>query len=233
MTFNPELGPPGDRADWAERGSSLLKVWAVILLFVAVLGGIYFGVCTPTEAGAVGAVGALAFAVWRRIMSWSDFWAALLDAGRTTAQLFAVTFGALTMGNFITISGLPNQLLEWIDGLGLPPVGVIVVIILIYFALGCVFEGIGMVLITVPIFAPLVTGLGYDPIWFGIVVVVVTEISLITPPIGMNVFVLSAVTKIGLPTVFRGVMPFWAGDLVRISLIVLFPAIALYLPSLM
>ena len=233
VAVNPSLGPKGERAGWPERFRSLGRVWGVLALFVGVLGGIYFGVCTPTEAGGIGAVGALAFALWRRMMSWSDFWGALVDSGRTTAQLFTVTFGALIMSNFVEIAGVPNGLLAWIESLGLPPAGVIVMIIVIYLLLGCVFEGIGMVLITVPIFAPLVVALGYDIIWFGVLVVVVTEISLITPPIGMNAFVLAAVTRIKLSTVFRGVMPFWGGDLVRVTLIVLFPAIALYLPSLM
>ena len=189
ITVRPGLGPRGPWTPWRDRVRALKGVWGIIALFVLVLGGIYLGVFTPTEAGGIGAVGAMAFAISRRKMGWRGFFSALVEAGQTTTMVFSVAFGAVILSNFMNISGLPNQIVDWVNSLEVAPITVIVVICLIYVALGCVFEGIGMILLTVPIFFPVVQSLGFDLIWFGIVVIMVTEISLITPPIGMNVFV--------------------------------------------
>jgi tripartite ATP-independent transporter DctM subunit len=233
-TIKKDWGPPGDRTPWLGRFKALGKVWGIVLLFLIILGGIYGGVFTPSEAGGIGAVGALAFAIGRKKMSWSDFYKSLVEAGKTTVFVFTVAYGAIIFSNFINIAGMPDDILDFVNDLNVPPMGVIFAIMVIYIILGAVFEGIGMILLTVPIFFPVVQSLGFDLIWFGIVVIMVTEISLITPPVGMNVFVLkSMLPDVSLWTIFAGIGPFFAADLVRLALVVLFPQIALWLPSLM
>ena len=234
ITFRPSLGPRGPWTPWKERFFALKGVWGMIVLFLLVLGGIYLGVFTPTEAGGIGAVGAVAFAVSRRKMGWRGFCGALIEAGQTTAMVFSVAFGAIILSNFMNISGMPNQIVDWVNSLEIAPITVVLVICLIYVLLGCVFEGIGMILLTVPIFFPVVQSLGFDLIWFGIVVIMVTEISLITPPIGMNVFVLKTIMpEMSLWGIFAGISPFFVADIVRLLLIVFIPGLTLYLPSLM
>jgi C4-dicarboxylate transporter DctM subunit len=158
----------------------------------------------------------------------------LRDTAATSAKLFIVLFGALIFSNFVNRAGLPDALIKIVDSFDASPMGVIFIILLIYLLLGCVFESLSMILLTVPIFAPVVEGLGFDLIWFGILVVVVTEISLITPPIGLNVFVLKGVLKdVAIKTIFKGVTPFWIADIFRLTLLALVPAISLFLPSMM
>ena len=227
-------GPPGTKTAWPDRFRALTKIWGLLVLFLLVLGGIYFGIFTPTEAGGIGAVGALLFALARRRLNWRSFVASLAEAGRTTAMVFSVAFGAMIFNQFVNISGLPGAVVTEVQSLGLSPTEVILVICLVYIALGCVVEGIGMILLTVPIFFPMIDALGIDPIWFGIVVIMVTEISLITPPIGLNVFVMkSMLPEVPLGTIYRGIMPFFGGDLVRLGLVIAFPAIATFLPEVM
>ena len=234
ITFRPSLGPRGPWTPWKDRFLALKGVWGMIVLFALVLGGIYLGVFTPTEAGGIGAVGAVAFAVSRKKMGWRGFCSALIEAGQTTAMVFSVAFGAIILSNFMNISGMPNQIVDWVNSLEIAPITVVLVICLIYIALGCVFEGIGMILLTVPIFFPVVQSLGFDLIWFGIVVIMVTEISLITPPIGMNVFVLKTIMpEMSLWGIFAGISPFFVADIFRLLLIVFIPGLTLYLPSLM
>ncbi len=229
----PELGPPAERMAWAGRLAALKDIWGVIILFVVVIGGIYAGIFTPTEAAGIGAFGGFLFALGRRTLTWRVLFEILAETATTTAMLFVVLIGALVFANFVNDTQMPQELAKAITGLNVPPLAVILVILLIYLALGCVFESLSMLLLTVPVFVPLVQGLNFDLIWFGIVVVVVTEISLITPPIGMNVFVLRGVLpEVSTGTIFRGVTPFWCADIVRLALIVLIPPIALFLPSL-
>ena len=210
---------------------ALRDVWATLGLFMQI-GGIYVGAFTPTEAAGMGAAGAIAIAFFRGALTWKVVMEVARETTLTTAKLFLVVFGAMIFSNFVNRAGLPDALLNIAQGFDFPPLGVIFMIILIY--LGCVFEFLSMILLTVPIFAPLVQGLGYDLIWFGILVVVATEISLITPPIGMNVFVLKGVLKdVSVKTIFKGVTPFWMADILRILLIALVPGIALILPSMM
>jgi tripartite ATP-independent transporter DctM subunit len=229
-----DWGPPGERTPWMGRFKALGKVWGIVLLFLIILGGIYGGIFTPSEAGGIGAVGALAFAIGRKKMSWVEFYNSLVEAGKTTVFVFTVAYGAIIFSNFINIAGMPDDILDFVNNLNVPPMGVIFAILVIYVLLGAVFEGIGMILLTVPIFFPVVQSLGFDLIWFGIVVIMVTEISLITPPVGMNVFVLkSMLPDVSLWTIFAGIGPFFVADLVRLALVVLFPPIALWLPSVM
>lgn len=231
---NPALGPPGERVAWHARWRALSKVWAVLALFLLVLGGLYFGAFGATEAAGIGATGAFLFALSRRTMSIRDFVDVLVESGLTTAMLFLILFGALIFANLMNIARVPNQLADFVTGLEVSAIAVIIVIMLIYIALGCVLESISMMLLTVPIFFTVVSQLGVDPIWFGIIVVVVIEISLITPPVGLNVFVLNAVLpEVRLGTIYRGVIPFVVADVVRLATLIAIPAIALWLPGLM
>jgi len=231
---NPGLGPPGTRSSAAERWHSLSRIWAVVALFVFIIGGIYVGIFTPTEAAGVGASASFVYALWRRSLSWRGLLGVLLDSAKTTATIFFLLIGAFVYSNFIDIAGVPKELARWISDTTLAPVAVIAIVIAVYIVLGCILDSMSMMFLTVPLFFPIVAGLGYDLVWFGIIVVTVIEISLITPPVGLNVFVLHHVQPdISTPTIFRGVMPFVAADIVRVSLLVLFPSIALILPRLM
>ncbi|KEA63638.1 TRAP dicarboxylate transporter, DctM subunit, unknown substrate 3 [Marinobacterium lacunae] len=231
---SPEQGPAGDKMAWPERLQALKGVWGVLLLFTIVMGGIYLGVFTPTEAAGIGAGGAFIIALARRRLSVATLFDTLTDTARTSAMLFGVVIGALIFSDFINRAGLPDALLSLVTSLEVTPIVVILVILAIYIVLGMVFESLSMMLLTVPVFYPLVSSLGFDLVWFGIVVVVVTEISLITPPVGMNVFVLSAVLRdVKTGTIFKGVTPFWCADIVRLALIVFVAQISLFLPDLL
>ena len=222
------------KADWHERWQSLIGVSHTMLLFLLVIGGIYAGWFTPTQAAAIGAFGAMLLALWNRRLSWAGLREVLLDSARTSCMLFAIIIAALIFSNFVNRAGLPNALLGFITQAGLSPTMVILLIIAIYFVLGCMLESLSMLLLTVPLFFPIVAGLGFDLVWFGILVVVAIEISLITPPVGMNVFVLQGVLPdIRAGTIFRGIVPFLLADLLRIVLIALIPALSLWLPTLL
>ncbi|MEL6965489.1 MAG: TRAP transporter large permease subunit, partial [Pseudomonadota bacterium] len=239
----PDAGPAGGRKSWRERGSALAQVWAIIFLFVAILGGIYLGVYTVTEAAGIGAGGALLIAVFRGQLTIRSLAEALVETVKTTAMLFSVLIGAQIFQRFVVRAGMPEDLLAFVTGFDVSPLAVIFLILLVYIVLGCVFESLSMLLLTVPVFAPLVAQLGLFPdytgaqaaevslIWFGIIVVVVTEISLITPPVGLNVFVLKGVLgDVATSTIFKGVTPFWIADLIRLLLLVLAPTLVLLLP---
>ncbi|AOY86833.1 C4-dicarboxylate ABC transporter permease [Marinobacter salinus] len=231
---DPAAGPAGGKADWSERLRALKGVWGVLLLFTVVMGGIYLGIFTPTEAAGIGAGGAFVIALARRSLTLPTLFETLADTARTSAMLFAVVIGALIFSDFINRAGLPDMLLGFVTALDVAPIVVILAILAIYIVLGMVFESLSMILLTVPVFYPLVESMGFDLVWFGIVVVVVTEISLITPPVGMNVFVLSAVLRdVKTGTIFKGVTPFWCADIVRLALIVFIAQIALFLPEML
>lgn len=230
---NPKLGPPAERQGWRQRMDTLSRVWGVLTLFVLVMGGIYGGFFTPTEAAGIGAFGALIIAWFRGTLSWRIIVKVLAESARTTAMLYLVLLGALLFASFINRAGLPSALIDLASGSNLSPNMVILIILVIYFVLGCVFESLSMLLLTVPIFFPLVADLGFDLVWFGIIVVVATEISLITPPIGLNVFVLrSVLPEVSTGTIFRGVTPFWCADIVRLAILVGVPWFSLFLPRL-
>ncbi|MGB3245874.1 MAG: TRAP transporter large permease [Sulfitobacter sp.] len=230
--IRPQDGPAGERQNWRQRLTALRSVWGVLLLFALVMGGIYGGVFSPTEAAGIGAIGAFLFALARGALTWRVLLEILEESVQTTAMLFTVLIGAILFANFINYTDFPQALLAFAQQFSGTPWLVILAILVIYVALGCVFESLSMILLTVPIFFPLVVELGYDPIWFGIVVVVVTEISLITPPVGLNVFVLRGVLPdVTTGTIFKGVTPFWVADIFRLALIVMVPVISLWLPS--
>ncbi len=243
---DPSAGPAAEKSSWAERGQAFMRVWGIVLLFVAILGGIYLGIYTTTEAAGIGAGGALLIALFRRTLTWAGLFEALKGTIRTTATLFAVLIGAQIFQRFIVRAGMPEDLLAFVTSWDVSPLSVIFLILLVYIVLGCVFESLSMLLLTVPVFAPLVADLGIidggsadatkelSLIWFGIIVVVVTEISLITPPVGLNVFVLRGVLgDVSTGTIFRGVTPFWIADILRLALLVLVPWLALVIPMSM
>lgn len=232
--LNPAIGPRGEKKSWGERWRALGKVWGIIALFVLVLGGIYFGIFTPTEAAGIGAAGAFLFALGRRKLGWKRLTESLIEAGRTTGMIFVVAFGALIFSQFVSLAGLSDALVTMIQSLDVSPFGVILVMCIILVLLGCVFDSLAMLLLTVPIFTPILEPLGVDLIWFGIVMIIVVEMGLITPPIGMNVFVVkSALLDVDLWAIYRGVWPFIFATIVCLALIMLIPDIALLLPQFM
>ena len=231
---HPTWGPPGPRSTWRERLAALKDVWAVAALFVFVMGGIYGGFFTATEGAGMGAMGALVFAVARGALTSRTLYAALLESARTTAMLFMILIGALMFAEFVNITTMPADLEALVSRLGLSPLMVVSAICAIYVVLGTAMEELSMVLLTMPVFFPVIVHLGLDPVWFGIIIVCVVEIGLISPPVGMNMFVLkSLLPHVPTGTVFRGVMPFMWADVVRLAILVAFPIISLWLPSLM
>lgn len=232
--INPAAGPVGERTSWRGRISSLRNVGIVIALFVFIIGGIYLGMFTATEAGGIGATASFFISLWRRKLTFAILKDIVAETTQTTAMIFIVLIGALIFSSFINLSGVPNELTTRMQNLGLGPYGVLLLILLAYLILGCIFDSMAMILLTVPIFFPIVTSFGFHPIWFGIIVVVVVEIAMITPPVGMNVFVLRATLQdVPTRTIFKGITPFVIADVVRLTLLVLFPAIILILPSMM
>lgn len=230
--IDPMAGPPGERTSWRERLNVLRRVWGVATLFIVVIGGIYLGVFTSTEAAGIGAGFAGAFAIIRGKMGLRECFEVLIDTTRMTAMLFIVVIGALIFSHFINIGGLLQALEAWVKLMNLGPVEVLLGVLLVYIILGLVLESMSMMLLTVPIFFPLMMSYGYDPIWFGIIVVVVTEISLITPPVGMNIFVLRAtLPDVPTQTIVRGVTPFVIADILRLALLASVPIITLFLPN--
>jgi tripartite ATP-independent transporter DctM subunit len=233
-TLKPQLGPPGERTGWPQRWRSLLGVWGVLLLFALVMGGIYFGIFTPTEAAGIGAGGGFVFALARGRLNRRALIDVLVETARTSTMMFMVLIGALLFSNFINVAGLPAQLSAFLSSLEFSPMAILACILAIYLILGCVLESLSMMLLTLPIFFPIVQSLGFDPIWFGIILVIVIEISLITPPIGLNVFVIKAtLPDIATADIFKGVTLFILADILRLALLVSLPSLTLFLPSLM
>ncbi len=231
---NPALGPPGERASWAERRMALKRIWGVLLLFAIVMGGMYGGFFTPTEAAGVGAAGGFIFTLARGRLDLVVLREVLVESSRTTAMLFTIVIGAAIFASFLNFTSLPRDLVGLVERFSVNPIMVVVAICLVYVALGTAMESLSMMLLTVPIFFPLIVHLGFDPIWFGILVVCVIEISLITPPVGMNIFVLSSVLPdVRTPTIWRGVLPFVAADIVRMFVLIAFPIVTLFLPRLL
>jgi C4-dicarboxylate transporter, DctM subunit len=230
----PGFLPAGPPASWHERLKALRDVWSPLLLFVFVIGGLYGGFFIPTEAGAVGAVGAFLIGILRGKLTKDGILQSLLQATRTAAAVFTVLIGALCFGYFLTITQTPQNVTSFLTGLGIGPYGVLALILLMYLVLGCLMDAMAMVILTVPIVFPVVTALGFDPIWFGIVIVMTVELGLIHPPVGMNVFVIKSVIKdVNMSTIFVGVLPFVVTDLIRLVILILFPLLATWLPQRM
>ncbi len=226
--------PEGHRADWREKIESLKGIWATLVLFCFVIGGLYGGLFTPTEAGATGAAGAFVIGLLRRRLSLSAIRSALIDTTRVTAAIFTILIGALLFGYFLALTQTPQAITSFLANLGVGSYGVLILILLMYLCLGCVMDSMAMIVLTLPIVFPIILNLGFDPIWFGIVLVVVVELGIITPPIGINLFVIKSVmSDVPLNDIYRGVTPFIVTDILRLALLVAFPAISLFLPSLM
>ena len=230
--LHPESGPAGEKSTWKQKLNATLKTWAITALFATVIGGIYFGVFTPTEAAGVGAFGALFIAFSRKRLNREMMKETLLETGQTSAMIFTILIGAITLNNLVIFSGLANALADFVSGLDMSPATVMLIILLMYLIMGCFLDALAMILLTVPIFYPIVLDLGYDAIWFGIIVVMVVELGLITPPIGMNVFVIKGMAQsVPLVSIYKGVLPFVIGQVVLIIAVFLIPEIALWLPE--
>ena len=233
-TLRPDYLPSVPRSSWAERIDSLKDVWSPLLLFVFVIGGLYGGLFTPTEAGGMGASGAFIIGLLRGKLDRKGIRDSLLQATRTAAAVFTVLIGALLFGYFLTITGVPQKVTEFLTSLGLGRYGVLALIMLMYLVLGCLMDAMAMIILTVPIIFPVVTELGFDPIWFGVIIVMTVELGLIHPPVGMNVFVIKSVVKdVTFASIFKGVIPFIVADMIRLVILIAFPIIALWLPSRM
>jgi C4-dicarboxylate transporter DctM subunit len=231
---NPALGPRGTRVGWAERFRLLGRVWGVVLIFVIIIGGIYGGFFTPTEAAGIGVTAAAAFALARGKLSLRDLKECLIETGITTGMIFVIAFGAVIFANFVNLAGFTGTISDWLLSLDISPMGIVIAICVIYLIMGCVFDSLSMLILTIPIFAAILKPLGVDMIWFGVIAVITVEMGLITPPVGINVFVVKAtIGDISLATAFRGVWPFVAAMLIGLILILAFPQIATFLPGLM
>ena len=233
-SIDPEHAPPGERSSWPQRWSALRGIWGVLLLVIVVLGGIYGGVFTATEGAGIGASGAFLFALARGALGWRSLLDVLVESARTTAMLFALLIAATIFANFVNFTSMPGELKEIITHLGLSPVMVVAAMMAIYVLLGTVMEELTMVLLTIPLFFPIVMALGFDPVWFGVLIVMVIQIGLVSPPVGMNLFVLNALLpRVGLGTIFKGVWPFVLVQIVMLAILVAFPVLSLWLPSFM
>lgn len=232
---DPSVGPPtGTAVSIQEKLVSLKGIVETLILFIVVIGGLYTGLFTPTEAGSLGAAGAALVALARRSLTWKQFLAALSDTVSTTAMLILLMTGGFVLSRFVALSGVAQELASFIAGLPLSPIAIIGIIILTYLLLGCVLDVLTMIVVTVPIFFPLTLTLGFDPIWFGVLIVVIMEIAAITPPIGLGVWLVSGMLpQIPMQTIFKGVLIFLSADLAIVTLLVAFPQLALFLPSTM
>ena len=222
------------RTPWSEKLAALKDIWATLLLFAFVIGGLYGGLFTATEAAGAGAGGAFLIGLARGKLSGPDILRSLLETTRTTAAVFTILIGALLFGYFLTITQTPQKVTEFLTGLGIGPYGVLALIMLMYLVLGCLMDALAMIILTVPIIFPVITELGFDPIWFGVIIVMTVELGLIHPPVGMNIFVIKSVIEdVKISTIFYGVMPFIITDILRLIILIAFPIIALWLPSRM
>ena len=232
--IDPKLGPPAARTAMPDRFKALGSVWGTALLFLVVIGGLYVGWFSPTEAASIGCCGAFVLGLVNRKTPRQLLGTSLIDTVKTTAMIFTVLIGAILFNNFLILASVPNLVSDWISGLPLGKTAILLVIVLMYFVLGCLLDSLAMILLTIPIVFPIVKALGYDPVWFGIIIVMVVELGLITPPIGMNVFVIKGMAKdVPLETIFRGVTPFIIAQIILIFVLIAFPDIALWLPSTM
>ncbi len=231
--LNPRLAPAGDHVGWGERVRAVLRVWQVALLFVVVIGGIYVGWFSPTEAAAIGAFGAFALALAKGAMNLKVFKACLSETASTSGMIFMILIGTELFNYFIETTTLPQLLVHYVTDLGWPPLAMVLMIVVFYVILGCFMDALSMILLTLPFVYPLALSLGLDPIWFGVLIISVVEIGLITPPVGMNLFVIIATSPgLSIGTISRGVLPFLAADATRVALIIAFPALSLWLPSM-
>ena len=232
--LRPNIAPLAPRASWKERIKSLTGVIETFMLFAVVMVGLFAGIFTPTEAAAVGAFGTIMIALAGRNLPWKEFIQALKETTRISCMIMVIVAGATVFGHFLAVTTIPMKIGSWVLTLPLPPPLIIGCIIMIYLVLGCLMDSLAMIMLTIPIFFPVVTSLGYDPIWFGVIIVVVTEMGVLTPPVGINVYVVSGVARdVPLHVIFKGAMKLLIAQIILTLLLIIFPQIALILPSLM
>jgi C4-dicarboxylate transporter DctM subunit len=232
--LRPELGPPSvSRFSWIEKFKALKGVWGMLLLFFLIIGSLYLGVCSPSEAGALGAFGALVIALARGRLPMHDLIDALKSTAKLTSMILTITIGAMIFNFFITVSGFSGLFADWITALPVSRYVILGFVLFIYVPLGMVMDALAIILLTLPVVFPVLIKLGFDPIWFGVIIVVMTELAIVTPPVGINVYVTSGVTKIPLEVCFQGIIPFAIVMMIVVILLVLFPEIALFLPTRM
>jgi TRAP-type C4-dicarboxylate transport system permease large subunit len=234
----PDQGPPGEKFTWTEKLRSLTGLVDTLSVFGLVMGGLFFGFFTPTEAAAVGAFGVLAVSLIRRQLTWDGFVKSLYETLRTSCMVLLLIAGAVVFGKFLAITRIPFNLASWIGAFDLPPYAIMGMIVLVYFFGGCFMDALAFVMLTIPIFFPIVIELGYDPIWFGVIIVMVTEMGVITPPVGINVYVVygvadSVIGGVPLEAIFKGILPFLLAVIVGLIILIMFPQIILLLPNLM
>ncbi len=231
---DPTAGPAGERSTWPERWQALADIWGVVLLVIVVLGGIYGGVFTATEGAGIGASGAFFFALLRGALTLKVLFEVLVESARTTAMLFTILIAAMLFSSFVNFTTMPGDLKDWILQLGLSPLMVVGAMMVIYVILGTIMEELSMVLLTIPVFFPIVTGLGFDPVWFGVLIVLVVQIGLISPPVGMNLFVLNALLPgVSLAQIFRGVWLFVLMLVLALVVVLEVQPLSMWLPSFM
>jgi C4-dicarboxylate transporter DctM subunit len=230
---NPSLAPAGAPTSWMEKLAGLTGVLEMLALFALVIGGLFLGWFSPTQAGAAGAAGALLIGLARRQLSWQGFLFAVKDALRITCMVMVIVTGAILFGHFMAVAKIPLVLSEWVGGLPLPPAAIMGLIVLMYLLGGCFMDALALITLTVPIIYPVILILGFDPIWFGVIIVLVTEMGVITPPVGVNVYVIKGIAEdVPLETIFKGIFPFLAALIVAVAILIAFPQIATFLPSL-
>ncbi len=236
--INPALGPKGDSFPWSAKLKSLAGLLDTLLVFALVIGGLFYGWFTPTEAASIGVLGVLALAIIKRQLTWQAFVNSLYETLRTSCMVLVLIAGAVVFGKFLAVTRIPFDIANWVSAFDMPPFAIMGAIILIYFIGGCFMDSLALIMLTIPVFFPVVMDMGYDPIWFGIIIVLVTEMGVITPPVGINVYVVYGMCQkiapdVTLEDVFKGIMPFLLSIVVGIGLLFLFPQIILFLPGLM
>lgn len=236
--LRPELGPAGEAFTWAEKLRSLLGLVDTLLIFLLVIGGMFFGWFTPNEAASIGVLGILVLSAVKRQLSWKAFLNSCYETLRTSCMVLFLVAGAGVFGKFLAVTRIPFDVATWVASFDLPAFAIMAFIVAIYFLGGCFMDALALIMLTIPVFFPVVSGLGYDPIWFGIIIVLVTQIGVITPPVGINVYVVYGMAQkiapgITLEAIFKGILPFLAAIIAGIALLFVFPEIILWLPGLM
>jgi tripartite ATP-independent transporter DctM subunit len=236
--MSPEQGPPGETFTWKEKFKSLKDIADTVLCFVLVMGGLFLGVFTPTEAAGVGAFSVLAVSVIRRQLSWKGFVKSLYETLRTSCMVMFLIAGALIFGKFLAVTRIPFNVATWVGDLNMPAFVILAAIALTYVIGGCIMDALALIMLTIPVFFPVIIDLGYDPVWYGVIIVLLTQIGVLTPPVGINVYVVYGVAqgsigKVPLEKIFKGVIPFLIATVLGIVIMTIFPQIVLVLPRLM
>ena len=231
--LHPHLGPAGPSLSWSKKFASLSGVAETLILFVLVMGGMFMGYFTPTEAAAIGAAGSLIIALFKKQLTWKTIRRSLQQTIRTSCMVMIIVAGAVIFGHFLAVTRIPFELASWLAGLPLPGWVIMGIIIMFYLVVGCFVDALALILLTIPIFYPVVTGLNYNPIWFGVIIVVVTQMGVISPPVGICVYVVNGIARdVPLQTIFKGALPFLAALILAAIILVAFPQLSLFLPSL-